>query len=97
MRSREELLAHCDAESARALALLRSGEIPALDGLVYWTDWLMERELILKEEDMEKAKEMEREAAQERTGQPPEPRNTRVEMPVVVVERGEDRAPENER
>ena len=97
MRSREELLAQCEAESTRALGLLLSGEIPAHDGLVYWTDWLMERELILKEEGMEKAKETDREVGPERAGQQPQPRSTRVEMPVVVVERGEDGAPEKER
>ena len=92
----EELIAQCDREIAAANRLLRSGEVQAHEALIYLSDWIMERQLLL-EEAMETKKEQSPDVDHERGGQDAPVPSTRVEMPVVVGQREEDRPLDRER
>ena len=94
--TREEAIAQCDREIAQANRLLRGGEVRAHEALIYLSDWTMERDL-LTEERMETKKEQTQEVEQERPGEGAPAPTTRVEMPVVVVQREEDRPLDRER
>lgn len=96
MKTNEELIAQCDREIAAANSLLRSGEIGAHEGLIYLSDWTMERNLLM-EEAMETKKEPAQEIEPQHDGRDTPAPSTRVEMPVVVVQRDEDRSLERER
>ena len=51
--TREEAIAQCDREIAAAEQLLRSGNISAHEGLIYLSDWIMERSLWMEEANEE--------------------------------------------